>query len=363
MNNIPKTISIYLIKEFTNNIVLFFFIFLSLVLLLTFVQELIFFKDQDLGKNFYLSVFVLSMSQAPSLIITMSPFIILFASVFFYTKLINNNETTPVKLSGLSNNFLMIIPSFYSMIIGVFLVLILSPFSSELSRFYESTKRSYAKNTNLIVMSNTGIWLQEKTDKNIYIIRADTANEKKFENLKNINIYKFDLSNNFEKRIDAELAEFKKLEWHLKNAQISTNTSKNYVKKYIHPSNINLEEIKNFFINSQVFSIWNITTELEKIKERGYYGQEIIITLNKYLSLPFFLFALTSLSTLFTLKMNIRFSNFSYIFICILIGILIYFLADLSVALGKSGKIPLPLSVWFPVIIIMTIPIYSLLNE
>tara|TARA_E500000178_G_scaffold255416_1_gene251941 strand:- start:2914 stop:4005 length:1092 start_codon:yes stop_codon:yes gene_type:complete len=363
MTNTPKTIISYLIKEFSNNLLIFFFIFLSLIILLTFIQELVFFRNQDLGKNFYIRVFLLSVVQVPSLIITMSPFIILFTSVFFYTKLISNNETTPVKLSGLSNNFLMIIPSLYSMIIGIVLVLILSPFSSELSKYYESTKRSYAKNENLIVMSNTGMWLKEKSDQNIFIIRADVTDEKNLNNLKNINIYKFDLSNKFEQRIDAESAEIKKGNWYLKNTQITTNVLQKFEANYTYPSNIDLDEIKNFFINSQVFSIWNINRELKKIRERGYYGQEIIITLNKYLSLPFFLFAITSLSTVFTLKMNVRFSNFSYIFICIILGILIYFLADLSIALGKSGKIPLSISVWFPVIIVMTIPIYSLLNE
>jgi len=363
MINMPKIIIGYLIKEFSKSLILFFFIFLSLILLLTFVQELVFFKDKDVGQYFYSRIIILSLAQIPSLIITMSPFIVLFTSIFFYTKLINNNETTPIKLSGLSNNFLMIIPSIFSMIIGIFLVLIFTPISSELSRYYENTKRAYTGNKNLIVISDTGMWLKEKSEKNIFIIRADITAEKNFENLKNINIYKFDLLNNFEQRIDAESAEIKKGGWLLKNIKISNDISKQNEMNYVYPSSIDLNEIKNFFINSQVFSIWNIVSELKKVRERGYYGQEIVITLNKYLSLPIFLFALTSLSTILTLKMNVRFSNFSYIFICITIGMLIYFLADLSIALGKSGKIPLPLSVWFPVIIIMTIPIYSLLNE
>ena len=363
MINTPKTIISYLIKEFSNSLIIFFFIFLSLILLLTFVQELVFFKDQDLGSNFYFRVFILSVIQVPSLIISMSPYIILFASVFFYTKLSSDNETTPIKLSGLSNNFLMFVPSFYSMIIGVFLILIFTPISSELIKYYESTKRNYAKNENLIVMSNTGMWLKEKSNQNIFIIRSDILDEESFDNLKNINIYEFDLKNKFIKRIDAKEVEIKANKWILKNARITNDNSKNYTSDYIHISNIDLKEISNFFLNSQVFSIWNINSELEKIRERGYYGQEIIVTLNKYISLPFFLFSLTCLSTIFTLKINIKFSNFSYIFVCIVIGILIHFCVDLSIALGKSGKIPLTLSVWFPIIIIMTIPLYSLLNE
>ena len=363
MKNTPKMIIVYLIKEYSNNLIIFISIFLSLILILTFIQELIFFKNEDLGDNFYLRVFVLTVAQCPTLMINITPFIILFTSIFFYTKLINNNETTPVMLSGLSNNFLMIVPSLYSMFIGIILIFILSPISSELSKYYENVKRGYSKNENLIVMSNTGMWLKEKNNENIFIIRADTIANENFKKLKNITIYKFDIFNNFKQRVDAENAEINENIWKLENAFISSNKGKHFEKEKNHISKIDIEDIANLFINSQVFSIWNINAELKKIREYGYYGQELVITLNKYLSLPFLLFALTSFSTIFTLKINMKFSNFSYIFICVIIGIFIYFLSDLSIALGKSGKIPLPLSVWFPVIIIMTIPIYSLLNE
>lgn len=363
MKNTPKTIIEYLIKEYSKSLIIFFLIFLSLILLLTFIQELVFFKDQDLGGNFYLRVFLLSFAQAPSLVISMSSFIILFASVFFYTKLVNNYETTPVKLSGLSDNFLMIIPSLYSMFIGIILILIVTPISSELTKYYENVKRSYAKNENLIVMSNTGMWLKENSDENIFIIRADKINNENFENLTNVTLYKFDLFNNFKQRLDAKKAQIKGKNWSLQDVFVTDAKDKRFEKQIVHSSKIDLKEITNFYINAQVLSIWNINKELKKIRERGYFGQEIIVILNKYLSLPFFLFAMTSLSTVFTLKINIKFSNFSYIFICIVTGILIYFLSDLSIALGKSGKIPIALSVWVPVIIIMTIPIYSLLND
>ena len=75
------------------------------------------------------------------------------------------------------------------------------------------------------------------------------------------------------------------------------------------------------------------------------------------------LFAMIILSTFFTLKTGYQFNNFIYAFIGVLIGIIIYFLGDLSIAVGKSGKIPLSLSVWFPVILIITLSFFSLTKE
>ena len=75
------------------------------------------------------------------------------------------------------------------------------------------------------------------------------------------------------------------------------------------------------------------------------------------------LFSMIILSTVFTIKTNYTFNNFLYAFFGVLTGIIVYFLADLSIAFGKSGKIPLVLSVWMPVILIMTFSTYSLLRS
>ena len=75
------------------------------------------------------------------------------------------------------------------------------------------------------------------------------------------------------------------------------------------------------------------------------------------------LFSMIILASLFTIKMKVALNNSIYIFLAIIAGILIYFLSDLSIALGKNGKIPLVLSVWIPVILIITLTFYTLLQN
>jgi len=143
-------------------------------------------------------------------------------------------------------------------------------------------------------------------------------------------------------------------------------TSENFIKNfdnYKFKSSINLRELKNYFANSDIYSIWSINDQLRELRQRGYYGQELIIKFNKYLSLPFLLFCMIIISTIFTIKINYNLNNFVYIFFGVLSGILVYFLSDLSIALGKSGKIPIILSVWMPIILLMIYSIYSLLRN
>ena len=70
------------------------------------------------------------------------------------------------------------------------------------------------------------------------------------------------------------------------------------------------------------------------------------------LSLPFFLFIMTALASIIVMGTLKKSNNVRYIFIGIISCVLIYYLKDLSVALGQTNRIPLTLSTWVPVIVI-----------
>ena len=356
----PKIIIKYLLKEFLFSLLIFTSIIFSLILLITFLEEIFFLRDKELTNNLFLLSITLSLIKMPTLLISMSPFIFLFSGIFFFVKLLRSNEITPMSLSGFSSNFIIIIPAVFSFCLGIFIILFLTPVSAELSKYYETYKRQYTGNENLIIFSHNGLWLMEKNKNGYNIIKSEKKISQNFKKLNQVTIYKFDNQNNFKERIDSESALIKKNNWELINANKLSQTNKQNIT---YKTNINFDNVKNFFTNPNIFSIWNISKEINEIKKLGYFGQELIITFNKFLSLPFMLFAMIVLSTLFTLKTGYQFNNFVYAFLGVLIGIIIYFLSDLSIAVGKSGKIPLSLSVWFPVILIITLSFFSLTKE
>lgn len=361
--NTPKLIISYLIKEFNFCLLVFALIIFSLILLTNFLQEIVFFRDKDIDKIFFTKTFFLALIKSPSLVITMSPFIFLFGSILFFVRLIKDNEVIGINLSGLSLNFISLVPAIYSFFCGIILILVFSPLSSQLYKQYESDKQKYSDNENLIIMSPNGLWLKEKKGKDVFIIRADVIKDQNFKDLKNISIYKF-RDGNFVDRIESKKAIVNEKVWNLinfKNLMNNENSDNN--KNFTYKTNIDLTKLRNYYSNSYVYSIWNILDELDTIRKRGYYGQEIIITLNKYLSLPFFLFTMVIMSTFFTIRIKKNFNNFTYSSMGIIAGIVTYFANDLSIAIGKSGKLPLEISIWMPIILIMTISIYSLTKD
>ena len=109
----PNLLIKYLIKEFCFSLFLFTIIFSSLVIFITYIDEILFFKNKDISDNFFLKTFILSLIKSPTLIVNLSPFIFLFSSIFFYVKFLRNNEITPMSLSGFSKNFITLVPEFF----------------------------------------------------------------------------------------------------------------------------------------------------------------------------------------------------------------------------------------------------------
>ena len=59
---------------------------------------------------------------------------------------------------------------------------------------------------------------------------------------------------------------------------------------------------------------------------------------------------MTALAAIFTLNTFKRSDNFRFIVFGLITVVIIFYLKDLSIALGQTGRIPLILSIWVPVI-------------
>jgi lipopolysaccharide export system permease protein len=231
---------------------------------------------------------------------------------------------------------------------------------------YENEKKKISGNQNLIIVNDNGIWIKEKENDEISIIKINSisnVNGKIF--LKQVNVYINDKNGKLLEVFNSKYAEIHKEHWLLKDLEYF-NTIKNQKLKYPEykfNTKININELNNIFSNTDTFSVWNINNYIKTLRPRGYFGDELIIKLHKYISLPFLIFSIVIFSTIFTINSKKHFSNFAYIFFGIVSGVVLYFLLDLSIALGRSDRIPLAFSVWAPIILILTFCLFNLVNN
>ena len=340
----------YLAKEFFKIVINTSLTFFCLGFVLNLFEEINFFKDLEVGLNIPI---ILSFLFVPSLLYNMFPFVILISGIWFFLKIKKTDEIIALKVSGISNFSIIIIPSIVSIILGILIITAFNPITSVLVKKYEIIKGSYEKDQEyLAAITVNGIWIKEKNINKNNIIRSANLNN---ENLITVTIYEFDKENNFVKRIEAKSANISSFNWILKDVTIidadgnylSSNISRlDYISMY------DIQKIKSLYSNLDTISFWNLKNEIQLLEARGYSTREMEAKFQRSFAFPFFLLSMVLLSGVFTLGMTFKENNWSYVFIAIITSVLVFYFNDFSAALGKTEKLPILISVWMPIVII-----------
>ena len=112
----------------------------------------------------------------------------------------------------------------------------------------------------------------------------------------------------------------------------------------------NHEKLINLFNNLDTMSFIDLLINYDGLIEKGYNNTILNQSLHSMLVLPFFLFLMTAIASILTMHTMKKSNNLRFIFIGLMISVIVYYLKDLSIALGKTDRIPLILSIWAPVI-------------
>ena len=340
----------YLAREFLKITINMSLVFFALGFIVNLFEEINFFKDFDVGIEVPI---MLSALYVPNLLYNALPFVILLSGIWFFQKIKKTDEIIAMKVSGMSNFSVIMVPSIISVILGVFVVTSINPITSALVKKYETIRGSYEKEQNyLAAITVNGIWIKEKNFGKNYIIRSQNLDN---QSLINLTIYEFDYNNNFLKRIEAKSADISSLNWKLYDAKVIDKDGKTVSKNIdnlSYQSMYDIKKIKSLYSNLDTISFWNLEKEIELLEERGYSTGEMRSKFQRSLAFPFFLLSMVLLSGVFTLGMRFKENNWTYIFTAIITSVLIFYFNDFSAALGKTGKLPIEVAVWMPITII-----------
>ena len=341
----------YLSFEFLKVVLNMCFVFFCLGFILNLFEEINFFKDFDVGIEIPI---LLTALLIPALLYNMFPFLILLSGIWFFRKIKKNDEIIGMKISGISNFSVILVPSTLVVIIGIIFVTFVNPITSILVKNYENIKSKYETDQweYLATVNVNGIWIKEKIDGNNYIIRSTNLDN---DNLLNLTIYEFDNNSNFIRRIEAASANIKSKNWNIIDATITDRDGETIlenINNYTYKSMYDIEKIKSLYSNLDTVSFWNLSKEIKLLQERGYSTSEMQAKFQRSLAFPLFLLSMVLLSGVFTLSQQFKDNNWTYVFVSIISSALIFYFNDFSAALGKTEKLPIELSVWMPIVII-----------
>ena len=357
---ILNTYKKYILLLFSKTLIEVILVFFSLILIINLFEEINFLREENVTG--YYPIF-LALLNAPSIIFDILPFIFLISTLWFFIKLINKNELSIFKYTGITNNKILGIVVVFSFIIGLFLIFGYYTFSSKLKSQYLLKKNQFTSDDKyLAVITENGLWIRDEVNETINIINADKINNNL---LVNVSIVQFDNNFNLLRSIDSKEVDINTKEWIVKNPVISKNNSTEKVESLILKSNFDLEKINNLFSNLTSMSLLKISELKKDYLSLGYSTVDIRVYEHKIYSLPIYLAIMTLLSGIIMFNSKHKKSKILNIILGILLSVVIYYGNYFSSLLGSNGKIPIILSIWLPLIVLMIISTIGLvrLNE
>ena len=344
-----KIILKYILKNFFKYFFIVVLIIYGFGIILNLFEEIEFFKK--INASIFLPL-MLTTIFVPSTILNLIPFIIFISSMLYMIKIRNNKDFLTLKINGFSSIKIFFIFAFTSFFLGWIILMIINPITSSMLKFYEQTKSQYARDIDHLVSFNkNGLWIKESFKDGERII---TASELDGTSLNDVKIFKF--NNNFllEKKMISKSADIRNFDWVLKEVTVyETNESifkKSEVEKVEINSIYNYERVINLFNDSNTLSFIDLVFNYDDLVKRGYNKLFLNQSLHSMLVFPFFLFLMTGIASILTMHTLKKSENIKFIIVGIITCVLVYYLKDLSLALGKTGRVPIILSIWSPII-------------
>ena len=348
----------YILFNYFKTILKVTFLFYLFGLILNLFEEIEFFKGIDV--SFFIPV-TLTAIYVPSIIIDILPFIIFVSSMWFLIDMRNKRELLTYKVYGYSNVKIFLILGFFSFLLGWVILSFFNPLSSTMSKYYEKTKSDYSKDINhLMTFNKNGLWIKEvlNTDEK----RIIYAKKAKNNYLEDVTIFFFDKDFELKKKIFSKKAYIKNNDWSLKNGSIIKFDTELILSKFETfelNSIYTYEKISSLFKNTHTISFIDLITDFKSLEESGYNKEFLNESLNKMLTIPFFLLIMTALACILTMHRLKESKNIKFIVVGIMVCVFVFYFKDLSNALGQTNRIPLSLSVWIP---ILSIGIFSFIG-
>ena len=345
-----KIILNYILINFFKTFLIFVSIFYCFGLILNLFEEIEFFKNIDVG---FFTPIILTGIYVPSMIIEILPFIVFFSSLWFMLKIRNNKDLLTLKIFGYSNFRIFAILALSSFVLGWLILFVINPITSTIFKYYEKTKSSYSRDIDhLVTFNKNGLWIKENVGQNQK--RIITAQKPQGLNLIDVTIFQLDNSYELIEKITSKQVNISNTEWVLTDVIIFKPKDGIMISEKLDTYKIssiyNYEKINSLFKDINTISFLDLTLRYESLVNNGYNKIFLNESLHTMLTLPFFLLLMTGLAAILSMSTLKKSENIRFLILGIITSIIIFYLKDLSIALGQTDRIPIILSIWAPLI-------------
>lgn len=334
----------YIIKNFIYSFFIIGFCLSLLIFIFSLLEKLKQFDSVEGVSNWDIIEYVLL--EIPLTFNTIVPFAILIAGMFFFYKMSKSSEIVAIRSFGLSV-WQIIKPICFAITVLAGIYMLIGNYSiSKLRKQHVLLTYKYnLSSTNPFIFTKEGIWLREKNSlTNCFISAKGVLPFRNDFKLSEVNIFMFDLNNNFIKKVSGEngmlLNAEKKIT--LENVVVfEPNKFKINLDTFEYAINLDTNAIRKNTIYPDSIVFWNIPKHVKVLRDAGFATKEFEMYFWKVVFTPLSFLALFFVAVVFTLPINNRNVKFLYrISAGVAVGFLIYFSEQIFYTMGVNGSLP-----------------------
>ena len=350
------TLTKYIIKNFIKSFVVVFLCFYVIVSLLELMDAV----RQYFSAGYSISVaqiIKITLCRAMVTICTFFSFLVLFATVVFYTTMHNRLELNLIKGAGVSPYKILRMLFIAVSVLSVFYISVFDTLSVYAYRTQDiKIAKQQPTNENLSVTIK-GLWFRDICDNKSYIIYAKNF-DRAIVALNGIRIFEFDKKGNFINTILAHSASIRDNVWHMHHCKIITHDG-DTIKKDVHtlPTKLSYKKINKMVADPHSISFWNIQKFASILDKVGLSSLSYQMHWFSRISTILQMFAFVAIASAFCMQHNHR-NRKPYvqkISALIVLCFPLYFLNNIILAYGENGTMPLPMStLLMPLVILIS---------
>jgi lipopolysaccharide export system permease protein len=330
-----------------------FAVFATVITLIDFVE-----LSRNLGTRAEIGfdqVLIMTMLNAPTLILLLLPFSFLFGVLGAFVSLNRRSELIAMRAAGVSAWRFIFPAAGAALAIGVIAVTVLNPVASLLNARFEVMRAQLIQG--LGPTAPQAVWMRQGDAHNQIVIRAREREPGKGGlTLRGVSLFISTRAPNgslqFSRRIEAAQAQLMPGYWLLSGAQEATpGAAAFHFDTLTIPSGLNGDAALERFASPTAVPFWGLWRAISRTEQAGFSATGYRLELEELLATPLMFAAMSVLAAAFSLRL-IRLGGLAPLAGSgVALGFVIFFFNEFCRALGKAGAIPPFAAAWTPPLI------------
>ena len=210
------------------------------------------------------------------------------------------------------------------------------------------------------MVTDSGLWIKDEINENTLIVKSSLI---KGNILHKTIINEFSKDFSLIRTIQSEKINIKSNNWEIYDPIVTVdNISNKDLTIMTLKTNFDEEKINSLFSNVSTLNLINLFTLKKEYEAIGYSSNEILLQILKLFTVPLFYGIITILSSIIMFNFSRNKSLLFNVILGVIMSVLIYYMNFIFSSLANNGRLPIAISIFFPLFILSFISIIGLIN-